>query len=627
MQEKQVNQTKTRNNSKAMLHFIAIVLTVITIVSLAIGLFAWSKYTASINGNANAAVAKWNFDLSLKSGSTTVTGSDSLNLASTQYETSSHIANGKIAPGTSGEFDIVIDTRGTEVSMLYDVDITMTNCPRNITFSKKGLGENSFTEISPMQTGDETARTRTISFSKYLTLNDVTTANTNDTTFVETIKWDWPYELTSGTDAEKTAYDDRDKADSGITATLNITATGSEVMNAPLTTATVTYTKGAESSTLNNGDTVTIQMEDEMTDTPTLSLSSGTEGVTYISSQTSVATINENGELNIVGTGTTVITIKGKETDKEIKVNVKVKPKLTINVGDTIYYNPTGSYNWDKNLATSDFTGTAEEAIQTMTTGDNGTHNITTWKVLNVDNDTGAIDMVPENPSANVRLQGAQGYNNAVKLLNDACSSLYSDASKGIAARSINIEDIEAAVKAGGSARVEALNTAKTNAGVGTKQDANPYSRSYSKYPTIYEREKSNVITPQVTVEEGKETNLGQSKQTQFITKTESSATNGYKQAGTSIQPYKTNYNFNFASTAKENLLRKSYWVASRCVSLIGSYCYFNVLYADSSDVRAHGMFYSYGGTYYDSFGLFPVVSLSSDVLTTTGTNGVYQVE
>ena len=44
--------------------------------------------------------------------------------------------------------------------------------------------------------------------------------------------------------------------------------------------------------------------------------------------------------------------------------------------------------------------------------------------------------------SGSVRLYGAQGYNNAVYLLNELCSQLYSDSSKEITARSINIDDI-----------------------------------------------------------------------------------------------------------------------------------------------------------------------------------------
>ena len=349
MKGTQEQQVKTKNNSKAMLHFIAIVLTVTTIVSLAIGLFAWSKYTANINGNANAAVAKWNFNLSLKSGSTTVTANQTLNLATTQYETSSHIADGKIAPGTSGTFDIEIDTLGTEVSMLYDVTIGMTNCPRNITFSKKGPGESSFTVISPMQTGDTNERTRTISFSKYLTLNDVTTANTNDTTFVETIKWEWPYELTSGTDDEKTAYDNRDKADSGITATLNITATGTEVMNTPLSTIAIT---DGNSNTINNGDTVDVYAGG----TTTINIPAGAEGVTISSSDTTKATVSTStnaqtgvttGTITGVAAGNAVITITGQETGKTTSVNINVKPAITAQIDGTdtvLTQQNTGSY-------------------------------------------------------------------------------------------------------------------------------------------------------------------------------------------------------------------------------------------------------------------------------------------
>ena len=242
MQEKQVNQAQTRNNSKAVLHFIAILLTVVTIVSLAIGLFAWSKYTASLNGNANAAVAKWNFNIQLRQGKQNATAtSGPIDMATTSF---SHVENERIAPGTSGEFEIIVNTQGTEVSLQYDVNLELSNCPRNITFSKKGPGENSFTEISAGAATNN--RTRTISFSKSLSLSDVTTANTNQTTFVETIHWDWPYELTGNdpstnepyTAQQKIDYDTRDNEDESFlndtnpkkAVTIDITVTGTETM-------------------------------------------------------------------------------------------------------------------------------------------------------------------------------------------------------------------------------------------------------------------------------------------------------------------------------------------------------------------------------------------------------------
>lgn len=67
---------------------------------------------------------------------------------------------------------------------------------------------------------------------------------------------------------------------------------------------------------------------------------------------------------------------------------------------------------------------------------------ITKWIVLDIEETTKTVKMVPKEPTkGTVKLQGSQGYNNAVKLLNDACSSLYS--SEGITASSISIDDIE----------------------------------------------------------------------------------------------------------------------------------------------------------------------------------------
>ena len=231
-----MKEKQNKISSKVVLHFIAIVLTVVTIVSLALGLFAWSRYTAIQNGNATAEVAKWNFNVSLKKGDNPVTlSSGAIDLATT----TTHVADGKIAPGTSGQFNIIVDTRGTEVSLNYDVNITMTNCPRNITFSKKGPGENSFTVISAGGAENNANGGRTISFNKDLSLSDVTTANTNNKTFVETIAWDWPYELTGNNPAtnqpytaeQKNAYDLRDNADQGKSVTLDIAVTGTEILS------------------------------------------------------------------------------------------------------------------------------------------------------------------------------------------------------------------------------------------------------------------------------------------------------------------------------------------------------------------------------------------------------------
>ena len=108
-----------------------------------------------------------------------------------------------------------------------------------------------------------------------------------------------------------------------------------------------------------------------------------------------------------------------------------------------VSYSPSGTYTWDNTLATSSDTGTTELSSAS------GTYAITNWRVLDLDQTTGIVRLVPTAPVGSLKLQGAQGYNNAVKLLDDACNGLYKDDDKGITAQSIKEEDF---VKAGGDA-------------------------------------------------------------------------------------------------------------------------------------------------------------------------------
>ena len=294
-----------------------------------------------------------------------------------------------------------------------------------------------------------------------------------------------------------------------------------------------------------------------------------------------------------------------------------------IKVGDIISYSPSGTYSWDKSYATSNETGT-----QTLNSASGQSFNVSKWKVLSIDKAKGKIEMVPETiPSGTVTLQGAQGYNNAVKLLNDACSSLYSDTSKGITARSITEEDF---VKVGGTKwknkRAAYTNVVKYGNQYGTPYTTNKY------YPTMYKNEANHVIDETKT-----ESGLKQSEQTSLIAKTDEKATNGYLKAETSIQPYQTHYNTtDYATTASllegysSILLPKgsstTYWVASRCVYLYLSDCIFDVRFVYSGFFDAGYMFHSGAGGYSISLAVFPVVSLSSQLLEKTA-DGTYNVK
>ncbi|MBP3503316.1 MAG: hypothetical protein J6K42_07605, partial [Clostridia bacterium] len=227
-----------------------------------------------------------------------------------------------------------------------------------------------------------------------------------------------------------------------------------------------------------------------------------------------------------------------------------------------------------------------------------------------------------------VTFQGAQGYNNAVYLLNNACSSLYGNASKGITARSITEEDF---AEIGGTTWTNYRNSYTYDVKYGN-QLASAYT-TIKYYPTMYAQEKNSVIN-------GTKSNTGysQSEQTNLIAKTDNSATNGYLQATTSIQPYQTYYNTkDYTTTA--NLLggygsillpngsSTQYWVASRCVRLYSSICSFDVRRVTSGCLHAYDVLYSNSDTYSSARSLFPVVSLSSELLETTATDGTYNVK
>ena len=300
-----------------------------------------------------------------------------------------------------------------------------------------------------------------------------------------------------------------------------------------------------------------------------------------------------------------------------------------LEIGSTVSYNSSGTYNWKAKYCSSTKTEGTDDVKLNSTTGEN--FNISSWKVLSIDENTGTVELVPNAPTTGtVYLGEAQGYNNGVKLLNDACSSLYGNSEKGITARSINIEDIEKYMT--DTALTEAHNY--TNTDSNTKY-GNQVSSAYitnKNYPAIYAQERLSVIDG----EENGDTRLDLSKQDTFIERTE--GTNGAITTATSIQPYQTYWykDATFMSTAfkdyKEganyyNLIMPrgistTYWAASRCTDPYSSDCDFAVRLIYSGNVGANYMYDSYSNTHNASRALFPIVTLNSSIIEGDATSG-----
>ena len=292
-----------------------------------------------------------------------------------------------------------------------------------------------------------------------------------------------------------------------------------------------------------------------------------------------------------------------------------------LEVGSKVLYSPSGTYNWQ-----AKYCSTTQTEDVTLSSESGKDFNLTEWKVLSIEN--GRVELVPVEPTkGNVHLGEAQGYNNGVKLLNDACNSLYSNKSKGITARSLNIDDIEKYMKKDKLAEAHLY----TNEAKYKEQVTSTYTIN-KNYPIIYKKESLSVIDG-VEIKSG----LDMSEQLEFVEKTDKNAADGLITTATMIQPYQT-YWMEDESYMKEafrtesnginyyNLvmnLPTNYWLASRCVDTGSSNCNFNIYRAGSGGVVAYLMQSSGGAiTYNSDASLFPVVSLNATCITGDTTNG-----
>lgn len=109
-----------------------------------------------------------------------------------------------------------MDTTGTEVSLTYDINVSLENCPQNLKFY---VDEGHTTEL--YKTGN------VLKIYKYLPVSEANAIHT------ETVYWNWPYQ-TSVTDSGKKANDLQDTMDSGKEVTMSISVTGMQVIEKPV---------------------------------------------------------------------------------------------------------------------------------------------------------------------------------------------------------------------------------------------------------------------------------------------------------------------------------------------------------------------------------------------------------
>ena len=242
------------------------------------------------------------------------------------------------------------------------------------------------------------------------------------------------------------------------------------------------------------------------------------------------------------------------------------------------------------------------------------------WKILNIDEANGTVDLISENPTGtSVYFSNILGYNNGPYLMNEICKAQYSNKSLGVNARSINLLDMEKHLTAAGIAARNAYKNSSDTAKYGTTKTY----KSNTKYPSLYAGQKgagvnvaevnaSTISQPDIT----KGNDPYEESKPIATTEPTTDQTSGIGNPLTVTQTY---YSIpinepNYGDAYKVLNNSTTYWVASRCVFTESYEANFGLRNADAG-TGGNFMFYSHGNSGNGSYRLRPVVSLSSSIL------------
>jgi len=153
---------------KKIMFILVLVILFLLIIAFSIGT-SYSKYTTTVKGEGISQIAKWSF----KANGENKTMS-TIALKDTYDNTK--LTDGKIAPGTSGNFTIVVDATGCDVGLSYQVNFrNEKNKPTNLKFTLGDTTVNTLEELEDLLSG-------------------IIAANDTLKERIIQINWQWPFE-------------------------------------------------------------------------------------------------------------------------------------------------------------------------------------------------------------------------------------------------------------------------------------------------------------------------------------------------------------------------------------------------------------------------------------------------
>ena len=182
---------------------IKILCAVLLLMSLGMTGYTYAKYVTQEKGNGSADIATWSFRIEKDENEDVKT----IRLADTSNKET--LLNGKIAPGTSGQFYLKINAVGSEVAVDYKVTFgNEKNKPDNIIFKYDGKTYSSLSEIDAIQ--------GTMGLTDYKCQ-------------LIKVEWEWPYE--TGSAVNGIASGDKVDTQNGqdnLDYTFDVIATGTQ---------------------------------------------------------------------------------------------------------------------------------------------------------------------------------------------------------------------------------------------------------------------------------------------------------------------------------------------------------------------------------------------------------------
>ena len=125
MNTNEIENSKKKSSSLKSVFWVIALVAVLSLIG-----FAFARYITQLNGNTEAQIARWDFKV-------TAGSSQNLNidLSQTRYANDTNEVNReKVAPGTSGALVLNVDATNSQVSLKYDIDLTLTQIPENLIF-------------------------------------------------------------------------------------------------------------------------------------------------------------------------------------------------------------------------------------------------------------------------------------------------------------------------------------------------------------------------------------------------------------------------------------------------------------------------------------------------------------